>query len=124
MDYRRLASHWAARILARSPGIALRHADDAVIVEFFLLGTHLGPLGSLPATGRAFRCRMTAYFIFEGERLIAERVYFDQATILSQLGLAYAPGSWRGRATMLLGHPLIVGRALLGAARSRGARSG
>ena len=108
----------------RNELIALRHADDAVIVEFFLLGTHLGPLRSLPATGRAFRCRMTAYFIFESEQLIAERVYFDQATILAQLGLAHDPGSWRGRAMLLLGHPLTIGRALLGAVRERGAQSG
>jgi steroid delta-isomerase-like uncharacterized protein len=107
----------------RNELIALRHADDAVIVEFFLLGTHLGPLRSLPATGRAFRCRMTAYFIFDGERLVAERVYFDQATILSQLGLAHDPGSWSGRVTLLVSHPLTLSKALLGAVRERGAPS-
>ena len=36
----------------RNELIALHHADDAVIAEFDLLGTHLGPLRSLPATGR------------------------------------------------------------------------
>jgi predicted ester cyclase len=66
--------------------IALRHSHDAVIVEFWLLGTHLGPLGSLPATGSKHRTRMTAYFIFdEQERLVIERIYFDQLTILKQL---------------------------------------
>src|SRR3954453_22557611 len=40
--------------------IALRHSDDAVIVEFYLLGTHLGPLGPVPATGGTFKVRMTA----------------------------------------------------------------
>src|SRR5689334_11811548 len=30
--------------------IALRHSHDAVIVEFWLLGTHRGPLGGIPAT--------------------------------------------------------------------------
>src|SRR5688572_24791719 len=69
----------------RNELISLRHADDAVIVEFWLLGTHKGPLGSLPATGREFKCRMTAFFIFEGARLICERVYFDSGTILRQL---------------------------------------
>jgi hypothetical protein len=28
---------------------------------------------------------MTAFFIFEGEGLVCERVYFDSATILRQL---------------------------------------
>jgi steroid delta-isomerase-like uncharacterized protein len=66
--------------------IALRHADDAVIVEFYLLGTHLGPLGPVPPTGGAFKVRMTAYFVFdEQEQLVCERIYFDQLTMLRQL---------------------------------------
>jgi steroid delta-isomerase-like uncharacterized protein len=71
----------------RNELIALHHAEDAVIVEFDLLGTHLGPLRGLPATGRSFRTRMTAFFIFAGERIACERVYFDQLSILRQLGL-------------------------------------
>jgi steroid delta-isomerase-like uncharacterized protein len=69
----------------RNELIALRHADDAVIVEFWLLGTHAGPLLGIEPTGRAFRCRMTAFFLFDGTDLIGERVYFDSATILRQL---------------------------------------
>ena len=65
--------------------IALHHAEDAVIVEFDLLGTHLGRLRALPPTGRSFRCRVTAYFLFEEDRLVCERVYFDTGTILRQL---------------------------------------
>jgi ketosteroid isomerase-like protein len=38
-------------------------------------------------TGRAFTCRMVALFIFDGDRIVCERVYFDSATILRQLGL-------------------------------------
>lgn len=69
----------------RNELISLRHADDAVIVEFWLLGTHEGPLMGIPPTGRPFRCRMTAFFLFEGDRIVCERVYFDSATILRQL---------------------------------------
>lgn len=66
--------------------IAFRHSHDAVIVEFWLLGTHLGPLGKIPPTGSKHRTRMTAYFVFdEHENLIIERIYFDQLTILKQL---------------------------------------
>lgn len=66
--------------------IAFRHSVDAVIVEFWLMGTHLGPLGPIPATGAKHRTRMTAYFIFdENENLVTERIYFDQLTILKQL---------------------------------------
>jgi steroid delta-isomerase-like uncharacterized protein len=69
----------------RNELISLRHADDAVIVEFWLLGTHTGKLGRLEPTGREFKCRMTAFFIFEGTGLVCERVYFDSATIRRQL---------------------------------------
>jgi steroid delta-isomerase-like uncharacterized protein len=72
----------------RNELVALHHADDAVIVEFDLLGTHLGPLGGFEPTGRSFRCRMVALFLFDGEGLVCERVYFDSGTILRQLGLA------------------------------------
>ena len=66
--------------------IAFRHCVDAVVVEFWLMGTHKGPLGAIPATGSRHRTRMTAFFIFdEDENLVVERVYFDQLTILKQL---------------------------------------
>ena len=71
----------------RNELITLHHADDAVIIEFWLRGTHLGSFRGLPATGRAFECKTVAVFVFEDDRLICERAYFDSATILRQLGL-------------------------------------
>jgi steroid delta-isomerase-like uncharacterized protein len=65
--------------------ISLHHADDAVIAEFWLVGTHLGDLDDLPASGRAFRCRMATFFIFDGDRLVGQRLYFDVGTIARQL---------------------------------------
>jgi steroid delta-isomerase-like uncharacterized protein len=105
----------------RNELIALHHADDAVIVEFDLLGTHLGRLRALPPTGRAFRCRMTACFLFDGDRLLCERVYFDQLTIMRQLGLAHEPTSIAGRLSMLVSHPVTIGRTVV---RSLVRRSG
>ncbi|MEW9898645.1 ester cyclase [Chitinivorax sp. PXF-14] len=69
----------------RNELISLRHTDDAVVVEFTLSGTQHGAYHGLPATGQTFVCRMTAFFIFEGERLVCERVYFDALTLLRQL---------------------------------------
>jgi steroid delta-isomerase-like uncharacterized protein len=66
---------------------SLRHADDAVVVEFDLLGTHLGNFAGFDPTGRTFRCRMAAIFEFDGDRIVCERIYFDSGTILRQLGL-------------------------------------
>ncbi|MEA2347181.1 MAG: hypothetical protein QOG62_968 [Thermoleophilaceae bacterium] len=74
----------------RNELIELHHTDASVIVEFDLKGTHLGPLRGIPATGKEFTCRTVAFFLFEGDRIICERVYFDAATILSQLGLVQA----------------------------------
>jgi steroid delta-isomerase-like uncharacterized protein len=103
----------------RNELVSLRHADDAVIVEFDLLGTHRGTLRGLPPTGRSFRARMMALFVFESEQIVCERVYFDQATIMRQLGVAHDPSSMAGRLSTLVSHPVTIGRALLGAAASR-----
>jgi steroid delta-isomerase-like uncharacterized protein len=69
----------------RNEIISLRHADDAVIVEFWLRGTHEGAYKGMPPTGQPFEVRMTAFFIFEGEKLVCERVYFDSLTMLRQI---------------------------------------
>ena len=97
----------------RNEVLALHHTEEGVIVEFDLLGTHLGPLRGLPPTGRTFRCRMCALFVFDEDQIINERVYFDQLTIMRQLGVAHDPDTLPGRATTLISHPLTIGAALL-----------
>jgi predicted ester cyclase len=71
----------------RNDNVVLTYGEDAVVAEFDLLGTHLGELNGIPPTGRSFRCRMCALFLFApgGERIVGERVYFDQSTIAQQL---------------------------------------
>src|SRR4051812_47822644 len=48
--------------------IAIAHADNTVLVEFWLTGTHLGPLRlgdqTIEATGKTFKVRMAAAFEF------------------------------------------------------------
>lgn len=95
----------------RNELIALHHADDAVVAEFDLKGTHLGSFRGLPATGKDFTCRMVALFLFEEDRLVGERVYFDSATILRQLGIAHDPLTLWGRLATVANHPLTIGRA-------------
>lgn len=74
--------------------IALRQSEDAIVAEFWLTGTHLGPLktpqGEIAPTRKAFRVQMCAVFEFAPgtDKIICERVYFDQGSILRQLGLA------------------------------------
>jgi steroid delta-isomerase-like uncharacterized protein len=97
----------------RNEIVALHQADGAVIVEFDLMGTHKGSYRGLPPTGRSFKCRMAAVFEFEEDRLVCERVYFDSATILRQLGIAHDPLTLRGRLATVANHPVTIGRALV-----------
>jgi steroid delta-isomerase-like uncharacterized protein len=97
----------------RNETIAIHHADDAVLVEAWLRGTHLGPFRGLPPTGRKFQMRFLAMFLFEEDRLVCERVYFDVGTVLRQLGIAHDPLTLRGRVATVLNHPVTVGRAVL-----------
>ena len=103
----------------RNELLALHHSDDAVIVEAVIRGTHKGPLQSLPPTGREFELPILAMFVFEEDKLVCERVYFDQGTVLRQLGIARDPATLAGRLSTVANHPLTVGRALLRRVTSR-----
>jgi steroid delta-isomerase-like uncharacterized protein len=99
--------------------LALHHADEAVIVEVLFQGTQTGSWRGLPATGRPVRYRMCNVFVFEGDALVCERVYFDLLTALRQVGIARDPTSLAGRVTAALNHPIVIGRAMLNSLRSR-----
>lgn len=71
----------------------IRHADDAVIVEGRVTDTHRGPFAGLPPTSREVDDPLVAIFEFEEDRLVCEKVYFDTATILQQLGVLPEPGA-------------------------------
>lgn len=73
--------------------IAIAHDGDIVLVEFWLTGTHKGPLRvggrTIAPTGKGFRVRMSASFEFapESDKIVCERPYFDQGAVLRALGL-------------------------------------
>ncbi len=71
--------------------VDVHHADDAVIVEFELQGTHLGSLTGEQVTGRTFKVRMAGFFVFDKDVLICQRIYGDTATVMAQLGLMDVP---------------------------------
>jgi steroid delta-isomerase-like uncharacterized protein len=82
---------WAG-LIAGFPDVRIqagphRHTDDAVFVEVTLTGTHRGEWAGIPATGRQASVRIACLYEFEENRLICERVWFDFATILRQLGV-------------------------------------
>jgi steroid delta-isomerase-like uncharacterized protein len=90
----------------------LHHADEAIVVEGTFHGTHLGTWRGLPATGRRVRFPMLIVFPFDGDRMLGERLFFDLATALRQLGVARDPNTTGGRIATALNHPITVGRAL------------
>jgi predicted ester cyclase len=69
----------------RAEPIALHHADDAVIAEAWVTGTHVGRIEAIDPSGKGFRFRMAAFFLFDGPTLVCVRNYFDHATIARQL---------------------------------------
>ena len=66
-------------------------ADQAVLVEGRFSGTHQGEWRGIPASGRKVDFPLIIVFVFEGERMVCERTYFDLVTVLGQLGVG--PGA-------------------------------
>ena len=64
----------------------LRHGDDFVLVEVRMTGTHDGPWAGWEPTGRKMDVKVNCIFEFEEDRLVCEKVYFDMATVMRQLG--------------------------------------
>jgi steroid delta-isomerase-like uncharacterized protein len=65
----------------------LRHADDAVVIEGLMTGTHRGPYAGFEPTGRSMELRAAIFFTFDGPNLLRETVYYDELTLLGQLGV-------------------------------------
>jgi steroid delta-isomerase-like uncharacterized protein len=97
----------------RNELLSLHHADEAVLVEAVVRGTHTGPLRSLPPTGRTYELPILSIFVFDDDKLLCERVYFDATTTLRQLGVARDPLSIGGRLQTVIAHPLTIGRGLV-----------
>ena len=70
----------------RHDNVRFHFARDVVVAEFDLLGTNNGPLNGMAPTGKSFRVPIAALFFFEGDRIVNERIYFDTADLLVQIG--------------------------------------
>ena len=63
------------------------HGDDSITVEMLFRARHAGEWQGIAATGRAVEVPLCAIFTFDDANKIAsERVYFDAATVLRQIG--------------------------------------
>lgn len=64
----------------------LRHGDDFVFVEVRMTGTHNGTWAGWAPTGKKMDVTVACVFEFDEDRLLCEKVYFDMATVMRQLG--------------------------------------
>lgn len=101
-----------------------RHvAADTIVLEVIIRGTHLGPWRGLPATRRPVAFPLCAVYTFDDEdRLTGEKIYYDRATVLRQLGVFHEPQTVLGRVMTALTHPVTMVRALAANLRRRGPR--
>jgi hypothetical protein len=66
----------------------------------------------LPATGRLVSFPLCGVFEFDNAgKLAGERIYYDRAFVLQQVGLFHDPQSLRGRIEALFAHPFTIARA-------------
>jgi steroid delta-isomerase-like uncharacterized protein len=72
--------------------LKIRHADDAVVGETIITGTHDGEWMGIPPTGRRIEVPAAAIFEFDEDRLLCEKVYMDFAAVLTQIGVLPAIG--------------------------------
>jgi steroid delta-isomerase-like uncharacterized protein len=94
---RQFYSSWNEAVPDNEIKLERRHACGSVVVEQGVFsGTHTGNLASpdgqvIPATGRSVSVPYVEVFDIEGDHVASTRLYFDQAELLTQLGLMPAP---------------------------------
>ncbi len=89
-------------------------SDEHVILEVEIMGTQEGKWRGLPGTGRSVRFPLCAVYSFDDEQKLAgEKIYYDRATSLSQVGLFHDPGTLLGQITTPIFHPITVVRAVV-----------
>jgi limonene-1,2-epoxide hydrolase len=72
-----LSANWAAMPGLRFSATAIFHSDDGIAVETHTTGEH---------EGKPVDMMSVNLFLFEGDRLVCERCYFDQVTTAQNLG--------------------------------------
>jgi steroid delta-isomerase-like uncharacterized protein len=108
--------------------VSARTSEDAVILEVRISGTHVGTWRGLPGTGRRFEIPLCGIFTFDAEnKLAGERIYYDRASVLRQLGVFSEPDTVHGKVLTSVTHPVtmlrIAARAASGANRARKGRA-
>ena len=94
--------------------IVRRHlAEDTIVLEVIIRGTHSDAWRGLPATGRSVEFPLCGVYTFSSDdRIAGEKIYYDRAMIFRQLGVFHDPQTLLGGITTLLVHPVTIARAL------------
>ena len=75
-------------------------SNDRIVEEFVISFTHIldmdWMLPSIPATGRKVEFPLVGIIQFQAGKVANERLYWDQATVLSQLGVLNHPAATAG----------------------------
>jgi steroid delta-isomerase-like uncharacterized protein len=69
-------------------------AGQTSVATFTVAGTHDGPLGPFPATGRPFTLPLCELWHFDPDgRVVGGDLYYDQVSLLTQVGLLPQPSN-------------------------------
>jgi steroid delta-isomerase-like uncharacterized protein len=69
-------------------------AGQTVVCTFTVVGTHDGPLGQFPATGKQFALQLCEMWHFDTSgQVVGGDLYYDQLSLLMQLGLMPQPAA-------------------------------
>jgi steroid delta-isomerase-like uncharacterized protein len=69
-------------------------AGQTVVCTFTVVGTNDGPLGPFPTTGKQFTLPLCELWHFDpGGRVVGGDLYYDQVSLLTQLGLLPQPSN-------------------------------
>jgi hypothetical protein len=109
---RRLGLHRASQIdrqssgaFAPNPGTGCGSRRCPCAVRRKHLGT--------AATGRSLNFPLCGIFTFDQRnKLAGEKIYYDRATVLGQLGIFHEPETLRGRIATAITHPVTMVRIL------------
>jgi steroid delta-isomerase-like uncharacterized protein len=106
------------QLMAALPDLSIeimrRHvAAETIILEVVIRGTQSGPWRGLPATGRRVEVPLCGVYTFGSDnRLAGEKIYYDRAMVLRQLGVFHEPQTVLGGMGILLTHPFTMLKAL------------
>ena len=95
---------------------------ENIVLEVVIRGHQQASWRGLPATGRRVEVPLCGIYSFDdADRLRGERIYYDRALVLRQLGVFHDPQTVLGRALTALTHPFTMARIAFKALR-RGRR--